>query len=331
VNFTGIWIPVEILAVDEFSPAEQILLAQIKALSKDRECEATNEELAAWTRLSPNYISATLAKLKKAGYLSVEVNQRWERKRRISYTEILYSLLRNSLELYRNSLQALTKNVTGSNEIHNSLQRNSLEALTNFVTPLYKEESKEENKVESKTENTAANAASREEHPFGGQTAEGFQNSVEAGHTQQTAPTEKKKTAARAKPDAAPPKTAYRERVTLTEAEHQKLFEQYGEEFRERCYDKLDAYKGSTGKTYKSDYLTILNWVAQEVAKTLKAAPGQKKPAPVVPAYDPNQPVWTPDGDLWGEYSESYKQELREQWRRFPHMMPIHLRTPATA
>jgi hypothetical protein len=56
-------------------------------------------------------------------------------------------------------------------------------------------------------------------------------------------------------------KKLYAEDVLLTEAEHEKLIKSLGAEGAEWCIRKLSAYKGSTGKTYVSDYKAILSWV----------------------------------------------------------------------
>jgi DNA replication protein DnaD len=71
---------------------------------------------------------------------------------------------------------------------------------------------------------------------------------------------EKNKARARKKP---PPKTKYAEFVSLTNVEHETLVAKLGEDGARRCIEILDNYKGSTGKRYKSDYRTILNWVVQ--------------------------------------------------------------------
>lgn len=60
---------------------------------------------------------------------------------------------------------------------------------------------------------------------------------------------------------SAPEKKRYADFVTLTEEEYNKLVEQYGTEAVKWCIQKLDNYKGSTGKKYASDYRTILSWV----------------------------------------------------------------------
>ena len=58
-------------------------------------------------------------------------------------------------------------------------------------------------------------------------------------------------------------KHTYADNVKMTEAEHTKLVEQYGEEATTKMVEILDNYKGASGKTYKSDYKAILNWVVK--------------------------------------------------------------------
>ena len=60
-------------------------------------------------------------------------------------------------------------------------------------------------------------------------------------------------------------KVNFAENVFLTEKEHQTLKEKYGEDFTNKCIEKLDNYKGSSGKKYVSDYRAILSWVVDEV------------------------------------------------------------------
>ena len=59
-------------------------------------------------------------------------------------------------------------------------------------------------------------------------------------------------------------KTKYAEFVSMTESEYQKLINEYGDVRTKRMIEILDNYKGSKGKTYKSDYRAILNWVVGE-------------------------------------------------------------------
>jgi hypothetical protein len=62
-------------------------------------------------------------------------------------------------------------------------------------------------------------------------------------------------------------KTKYADYVSMTNKEYEKLIEQYGEPMTKRMIEILDNYKGSSGKKYKSDYRTILNWVVERVKK----------------------------------------------------------------
>lgn len=74
-------------------------------------------------------------------------------------------------------------------------------------------------------------------------------------------------------------KINYTEFVKLTAAEYEKLVAEYGEEMTKECIDILNTYKGSTGKKYKSDYMTLTPkaWVAkryqEEQAKKIKPFP----------------------------------------------------------
>lgn len=56
-------------------------------------------------------------------------------------------------------------------------------------------------------------------------------------------------------------KYKYADYVTLTRDEYAKLCSEYSEEGAKRMIEILNNYKGSSGKKYKSDYMTILNWV----------------------------------------------------------------------
>lgn len=62
-----------------------------------------------------------------------------------------------------------------------------------------------------------------------------------------------------------PPKKKYGEFVQMTQEEYEKLVVKYGDQKVKRMVEVLDNYKGANGKTYKSDYRAILNWVAERV------------------------------------------------------------------
>jgi len=66
-------------------------------------------------------------------------------------------------------------------------------------------------------------------------------------------------------------KNKYRDNISLTLIEYEKLLKKYGETQLDLILDKLDNYKGSKGKKYKSDYRAILLWVVEAVkAEPLK-------------------------------------------------------------
>lgn len=62
-------------------------------------------------------------------------------------------------------------------------------------------------------------------------------------------------------------KIKFAQYVSMTNAEYLKLVGAYGEEYTRAMIEVLDNYKGATGKSYKSDYRAILNWVADKVLK----------------------------------------------------------------
>ena len=80
-------------------------------------------------------------------------------------------------------------------------------------------------------------------------------------------------------------KKKYAEAVTMTEEEYQKLTGQHTTAFVEKCTEVLNNYKLSSGKRYKSDYHTILNWVIERVSKDY---PQLDKPPAQSSAYDVN-------------------------------------------
>lgn len=81
-------------------------------------------------------------------------------------------------------------------------------------------------------------------------------------------------------------KKKYAEAVTMTEEEYQKLTQQHTKAFVDKCIEILNNYKLSSGKRYKSDYHTILNWVIERVSKDY---PQLDNPVPMQnPVYDVN-------------------------------------------
>ena len=85
--------------------------------------------------------------------------------------------------------------------------------------------------------------------------------------------------------EKSPKKVKYADYVSMTEDEHRKLCEKYGDQFAEACIETLSNYKGAKGKTYKSDYLAILNWVVDRVNE--KQPHLRRSPQPAAKAGNP--------------------------------------------
>jgi predicted phage replisome organizer len=75
------------------------------------------------------------------------------------------------------------------------------------------------------------------------------------------------------------PKIHYAEFVSLTEKQYATLIDEHGQAFVDKCVEVLNNYKASSGKKYKSDYHTILNWVIKRVGGEVpsKQQPTAKK------------------------------------------------------
>ena len=75
-------------------------------------------------------------------------------------------------------------------------------------------------------------------------------------------------------------KKEYASCVHMQPEEREKLVAMVGEAHTRNCITKLSDYKGSTGKTYKNDYLAIRNWVIEEVTGSSPAVWSGKKKTP---------------------------------------------------
>ena len=67
------------------------------------------------------------------------------------------------------------------------------------------------------------------------------------------------------------PKIQYADNVLMTVGEYNQIITKYfdgSKKLMNKAIDKLDAYKLSNGKTYKSDAGAIRTWVAEEINKT---------------------------------------------------------------
>jgi len=85
-------------------------------------------------------------------------------------------------------------------------------------------------------------------------------------------------------------KERYSEFVLMTKKQCQTLNNKYGEIKTKKMIEVLNNYKGSKGKTYKSDYHAILSWVVEEVVGEIKSKESDLCP-------DCNQPT---NGNYFG-------------------------------
>lgn len=93
-----------------------------------------------------------------------------------------------------------------------------------------------------------------------------------------------KKTAGKSEQE---PKVQWAEFVSMTNAEHQKLLDTHGPADTKRLIEILDNYKGATGKTYKSDYRAILNWVVTRLQDEKKKRAKEDDPFARLPNKGP--------------------------------------------
>ena len=70
-----------------------------------------------------------------------------------------------------------------------------------------------------------------------------------------------------------PVKVPFAEFVAMTNDEYASLIARFGESNTKRLIEILDNYKGSTGKTYKSDYRAILSWAVDRLEQEKKQRP----------------------------------------------------------
>ena len=92
-------------------------------------------------------------------------------------------------------------------------------------------------------------------------------NNGEDGETAPKKPKQKGNGDKKKKSEEKTTKKAYATYVQMEEAEYTKLVDEFGEPAAGKMVEVLNNYKGASGKTYKSDYLAIRNWVIGRVKK----------------------------------------------------------------
>ncbi len=62
-------------------------------------------------------------------------------------------------------------------------------------------------------------------------------------------------------------KVSFASYVSMEQKEYDKLVEEFGRRDTARMIEILNNYKGASGRSYKSDYLAIRNWVIERLKK----------------------------------------------------------------
>lgn len=100
------------------------------------------------------------------------------------------------------------------------------------------------------------------------------------------------------------PLQQYATYVRMTEKEHAQLVGEYGSSLTDKFIEILDNYKGASGKTYKSDYRAILNWV---VKRTREDYPDMFR---VVPRQNKPQTIKQGDENPFAEYARLFDESF---------------------
>ena len=78
-DFKGIWIPKEIWESNQLSIMEKVLFVEIHSLDNERGCYASNRYFAEFFDVSERQIQNRIAGLKAKGFITVTIQNRYER------------------------------------------------------------------------------------------------------------------------------------------------------------------------------------------------------------------------------------------------------------
>ena len=82
-DFKGIWIPKDIWESEQLSLIEKVLFVEIHSLDNERTCYASNRYFSEFFGVSERQIQNVIASLKKKGFISVTIQNRFERSIRV--------------------------------------------------------------------------------------------------------------------------------------------------------------------------------------------------------------------------------------------------------
>jgi len=78
-DFKGIWIPKEIWESNQLSIMEKVLFVEIHSLDNERGCYASNRYFSEFFSVSERQIQTYIALLKSKGFITVTIQNRYER------------------------------------------------------------------------------------------------------------------------------------------------------------------------------------------------------------------------------------------------------------
>ena len=78
-DFKGIWIPKEIWESNQLSIMEKVLFVEIHSLDNERGCYASNRYFSEFFSVSERQIQTHIASLKNKGFITVAIQNRYER------------------------------------------------------------------------------------------------------------------------------------------------------------------------------------------------------------------------------------------------------------
>jgi len=83
-DFKGVWIPREVWLSSELSLMEKVLFVEIHSLDNERGCYASNRYFAEFFGVSIRQIGTYVASLKDKGYISLRIENKFERTIRVT-------------------------------------------------------------------------------------------------------------------------------------------------------------------------------------------------------------------------------------------------------
>jgi hypothetical protein len=78
-DFKGIWIPKDIWESNQLSIMEKVLFVEIHSLDNERGCYASNRYFSEFFHVSERQIQTHIANLKGKGFITVTIQNRYER------------------------------------------------------------------------------------------------------------------------------------------------------------------------------------------------------------------------------------------------------------